>query len=38
MLFVSTRIANALRELAAEMPVSLRVSGECMAPARNLGR
>lgn len=32
MLFVSTRIANALRELAAEMPVSLRVSGECMAP------
>ena len=38
MLFVSTRIANALRELAAEMPVSLRVSGECMAPCPNLGR
>ena len=32
MAFVSTRIVRGLRELAAEMPVSLRVSGECMAP------
>ena len=32
MSFVSTRIAQALRELATESPVSLRVSGECMVP------
>ncbi|HRX63254.1 MAG TPA: S24/S26 family peptidase [Candidatus Competibacter sp.] len=32
MSFVSTRIARALRELATESPVSLRVSGECMVP------
>jgi hypothetical protein len=29
---VSATIARALRELAAEMPVSLRVAGACMAP------
>jgi len=32
MSFVSTRIVRALRELATESPVSLRVSGECMVP------
>ena len=32
MSFVSTRIVRGLRELAAESPVSMRVSGECMAP------
>ena len=29
---VSTKVARMLRELAAETPVSVRVSGECMAP------
>ena len=29
---VSSTVATALRELAAEAPVSLRVSGDCMAP------
>jgi phage repressor protein C with HTH and peptisase S24 domain len=29
---VSTKVAQTLRELAAETPVSVRVSGECMAP------
>ena len=29
---VSATVARALRELAVETPVSLRVSGECMAP------
>ena len=32
MAFVSTRIVRGLRELAVESPVSIRVSGECMAP------
>ena len=29
---VSTKVARMLRELAAETPVCVRVSGECMAP------
>ena len=29
---VSVKVVLALRELAAETPLSLRVSGECMAP------
>jgi hypothetical protein len=29
---VSATVARALRELAAETPLSLRVSGDCMAP------
>ena len=29
---ISTKVAQTLRELAAETPVRVRVSGECMAP------